>query len=63
MDLVHDDATGVICKGSGTPGYLNLSLGENGTSFKYYKCATCGAYLPSTPLKEHQPILRANGNR
>ena len=63
MDILHADATDVICEGSGTPGYLNLSLGENGTSFKYYKCGTCGAFLPYTPLKEHLPIKRIHGNR
>ena len=63
MDIVHDDATGVVCEGSGTPGFVNLSLGENGKSFRYYKCGICGAFLPYTPLKDHLPITRINGNR
>jgi hypothetical protein len=63
MDIVHDDAKDVVCEGSGTPGFVNLSLGENGKSFRYYKCGTCGAFLPYTPLKAHLPINRIHGNR
>lgn len=59
MDIVHDDATDVACPGSGTPGFVNLSLAGNGKSHKYYKCGTCGAFLPSTPLKDHLPIIRS----